>query len=149
MLFLSIYMVSKKAGSKTRAISRFMLLLSITRSSDKYAALTASTARQAHAWGRAFPEHFPTEAEELGRPAPGPARHAPGAFDQALAFDQTAEILLVQTDAGESFDGALQLKQRKFGRHQLEDDGTIFHLAAQPSHGGGKNAPMIEHHVGT
>src|SRR5262249_39547970 len=42
--------------------------------------------------------------------------------------------------------GALQFGEGELARHQLEYDGTIFELGAQPRDRGGEDAAMIEAH---
>src|SRR5262245_5985474 len=47
---------------------------------------------------------------------------------------------------GYRLDRVLQLGQGKFMRHELEHDGAIFELGAQPSDGGCQDAPVVEAH---
>jgi hypothetical protein len=64
-----------------------------------------------------------------------------------LRFDQASKILLMEADAREGFDRALQFKQGEFGRHQLEHNRAVFHFRPQATHGGGQDPPVIEHHI--
>src|SRR5437016_11530209 len=111
MLYLSIYMETKKAGSSRR--DQLMLPLSITESRQSYncpnrGLMGRASGGQADARGRAFAHNLPAEAELFGRPATRFARQAARTLHQPLGFDQTPEILLMEADARERFNGALQ-----------------------------------------
>src|SRR5215471_14365355 len=69
---------------------------------------------------RAFPQYLAAETELLRRTAAGFARQPPCALDKPLRFDQAAEILLMQANARQGLDRALQLQEREFRGHQLE-----------------------------
>ena len=66
-----------------------------------------------------------------------------GLFNQVLAFNQAAEILLVQCDAGQCLRGFLQLGEGEFRWHQLEQHRPVFDLGAQAADGGGGNAAVV------
>jgi len=83
------------------------------------------------------------EGEQLGGATRCAARERPGFFDQALAFDQAAEIRLMQPEARESLDRFLQLQKRETVRHQLEHHGAVFDFGAQPRQRRRQNSPMI------
>src|SRR5690349_9618717 len=88
---------------------------------------------QAQAGGGSFEQYLAAEADEAGRAAAGAGADLAGLLDQPLLLDETAEILLVQPRPGQCLDRALQLQERKGGRHQLEHHWTVFDLAAQPA----------------
>ena len=68
-------------------------------------------ARQPHPRRRALAQDLAAEAEQLGRPAAGLDVELAGAFDQAAVLDQAAEVLLVQPNAGQGLDDALELER--------------------------------------
>src|SRR5258707_15291705 len=90
----------------------------------------------------ALDEDLAAEAIELGRAAAGLGRDRAGLLDEALLIDEAPEILLVEPPPGERLDGTLQLQEGKGGRHQLEDDGPILNLGAQPRYPGGEDAAV-------
>lgn len=92
---------------------------------------TAGPASDLEARGRTLLEHLPTEAEECRRPATGGGLCRSRRFDQFGAFDQTPKILLVHVVPGNRLDRALQFGEGELRRHQFEDDGPVFDLAAQ------------------
>src|SRR5262249_8964490 len=61
-------------------------------------------------------------------------------------FNQAAEVLLVQVAPRDRLHRALQLGEGELARHQLEYDGTVFELGAQPRDRGGEDAAVIEAH---
>src|SRR5579864_5245027 len=89
---------------------------------------------------------FAFETHELGGPPAAFRRDLPGFLDQALLLDEAAEILLMELEAGEGLDRALQPQEREAFRHQLEDDRAIFDLGPQPCDRGREDAAMIMHH---
>src|SRR5215831_7621278 len=95
------------------------------------APLSATAAGQPYPGGRAFAQDLAPEAELLGWAAARAPRHPSRALHQPLAFDETAEVLLVQADAGDGLHGPLELQERELRRHQLEDDRPVLHLAPQ------------------
>jgi len=52
----------------------------------------------------------------------------------------------VQADAGNRFNGALQIKERKACFHEFKNDRPILQLAAHAAHARGENAPVVELH---
>src|SRR5579885_1073755 len=68
---------------------------------------------EAHTGGGAFAQDLAAEAEQFGRTPAGRAREFAGALHQSLIFDQAAEVLLVQANAGDGFHGALQFQHRE------------------------------------
>ena len=68
-------------------------------------------AGDAYSGGGAFAQHVSAKAEQFGRSASGALVKLTGAFDQSSCFHETPQVLLVQMDAGERFDNALQLQQ--------------------------------------
>src|SRR6516164_4996975 len=107
-----------------------MLLVSISPSRGNESAASGPSG-EPYTGGGAFPQDLPPEMEQFSRAAPGRRRELAGALDQALILDQTAEILLVELDAGNGLHGSLQIKQREASRHQFEYDRAVLHLAAQ------------------
>src|SRR6516165_7518651 len=55
-------------------------------------------------------------------------------------------IMLVQPHPRQRLDRALQLQQGEGGRHQLENDRSIFDLAAQAANCGGEDPPVVGRH---
>src|SRR5215831_2168485 len=102
----------------------------------------------AHAQPRrgALLAHLAAEAKQRGRTAAGRGRGLAGWLDHGAGLDQAAEILLVQVAARDRLDGGLQLGEREFRRHQLEDHRAILQLGAQARDRGRENAPMVEPH---
>jgi hypothetical protein len=101
---------------------------------------------EADSGGRALPQNFPPEPEELGRAAARPGIESAGSFDQAAVFQEPPEVLLVQAQAGQGFDHSLELKEREGRREQLENDGAVFQFSAQPAESGRENSAVIEGH---
>ena len=108
--------------------------------------LLAAWRRDVHAANGAIAQRFPPRTEEFGRTPAGAGVDLPGAFDQAGAVEQPAEILLVQLKPGDRLDHALQVQQREVLRRQFEDDGAIFYLGAQASDRRRQDAPVIRRH---
>ena len=52
----------------------------------------------------------------------------------------------MQAPAGDRFDGALQLGQREFARHQFEHHRAVFELGAQSRDRGREDAAVVETH---
>ena len=77
------------------------------------------------------------------RRCPRPCRRS---LDQILLLDQPPEILLVQPSPRQRLHGLLQLQQGELGRHQLEHDGPVLDLGAQPRDAGGQDATMVMTH---
>src|SRR5215813_3861645 len=106
--------------------------------------------RRAHAQAqprrRALLHDLPAEAEQRRRPPPGRGRGLAGRLDQGRGFNQATEILLVQVAPRDRLHRALQLGEGELARHQLEYDGTVFELGAQPRDRGGEDAAVIEAH---
>src|SRR5438477_5752306 len=75
---------------------------------------------------RALLKHLAAEAEQRRGPAALLLHGVAGRLDQGAAFDQAAEVLLMQVAARDRLDGPLQLGQSEFRRHQLEDDRAVF-----------------------
>src|SRR4029078_11364112 len=65
---------------------------------------------------------------------------------QPSLLSRGAEVLLVQQRARDRLYRLLQIEQGKFRRQQLEHHRPVFELAAQATHGGSKNAAMVEFH---
>src|SRR5499426_483766 len=112
--------------------------------------MAAKTSRRARAQAQprrgALLHDLAAEAEQRRRPPPGRGRGFAGRLDQGRGFNQAAEILLVQVAPRDRLHGALQLGEGEFARHQLEYDGTVFELGAQPRDRGGEDAAVIEAH---
>src|SRR5207237_306322 len=89
---------------------RNMTLLSINPSRAPFCGLAPP---QAQARRRPFPQNLAAETEKLGRPPPGRRGKFAGSLHQALFRNQAAEILLVEPESGQGFDGALQFQQGK------------------------------------
>src|SRR5262245_19769856 len=96
--------------------------------------------------GRALLHDLAAEAEQRRRPPPGRGRGLAGRLDQGRGFNQAAEVLLVQVAPRDRLHRALQFGEGELARHQLEYDGTVFELGAQPRDRGGEDAAMIEAH---
>src|SRR6056297_43130 len=107
---------------------------------------TASAVGLAEAWAGPLQLHLGAVAEELGRTAGAGVAGLAGAFDQAGAQHEAAEVLLVQADTGERFHGALELEQREGLADQFEHDRAVGELAADPADGGGEDAPVVGTH---
>src|SRR5262245_21534487 len=88
---------------------------------------------QPHPWRRALAQDVAPEAEQLGRAPSGLGVELAGPLDQAGVLDQTAEVLLVETHAGERLDDPLELEQGEGGRQELEDDRAVLELPTQPT----------------
>src|SRR5690606_1527888 len=73
-------------------------------------------------------------------------RDLAGLLDQSLLLDETAEVRLVQADAGQSLDRLLELEEGEGGWHQFEDDRPVLDLAAQAADGGREDAAMVGPH---
>src|SRR5262249_55450557 len=101
---------------------------------------------QAQPRRRALLDDLAAEAEQRRRPPPGRGRGLAGRLDQGRGFNQAAEILLVQVAPRDRLHRALQLGEGELARHQLEYDGTVFELGAQPRDRGGEDAAVIEAH---
>src|SRR5690606_1928679 len=86
--------------------------------------------------------HVLPEFEQLGRASAGGGGEAAGAVDEPALLDEPAEVLLVEPQAHEGFDRPLQLRQREGLGKQLEHDGPIRQLAAQPAEGARRDAAM-------
>ena len=72
--------------------------------------------------------HLAAEAEQRRRPPAGRGRHLAGRLDQRGAFDQPAEILLVQMAAGDRLDGVLQFGERESSGISSNTTGRYFSL---------------------
>src|SRR5262249_14160692 len=101
---------------------------------------------QAQPRRRALLHDLAAEAKQRRRPPPGRGRGFAGRLDQGRGFNQAAEILLVQVAPRDRLHGALQFGEGELARHQLEYDGTVFELGAQPRDRGGEDAAVIEAH---
>src|SRR5437867_13274943 len=93
-------------------------------------------------------QHLAPEAEQLGRAPAGPDIELSGPFHEPAFFNQPAQVLLVQADAGQRLHESLQLQEREGGRQELEDNGAILQLAPNASQRRGQDAPVIERHLG-
>src|SRR5262249_1024652 len=93
---------------------------------------------------RALLHDLAAEAEQRRGPPPGRGRGLAGRLDQGRGFNQAAEVLLVQVAPRDRLHRALQLGEGELARHQLEYDGTVFELGAQPRDRGGEDAAGIE-----
>src|SRR5579863_9854317 len=122
-----------------------MLALSITSSLRT----SSPSSTKSNPRSRAFTKDFLAKTKLFGGPAARRPGHSAGTLDKSLRFDKPAEILLVKTYAGDCFHGALQFQQGEFRRHRFEYDRSVFHLAPQPAHCSGEDAPVIKHHGGT
>ena len=100
----------------------------------------------AHSGGRAFAQDVSAKAEQLGRPASGALVKLTRAFDQSSRFHETPQVLLMQMDAGERFNDALQLQQSERRREKLEHYGAILKLAAEASECSRQHSAMIQRH---
>ena len=85
-------------------------------------------AGDADSGGGAFAQDVAAKAEQFGRPAAGALVKLAGAFDQPSRFHQTPQVLLVQMNAGERFDDALQLQQRERGGRSSNTTGRYLSL---------------------
>src|SRR5262249_24983844 len=101
---------------------------------------------QRQAGRRALLHDLGAEAEQRRRPPPGRGRGLAGRLDQGRGFNQAAEVLLVQVAPRDRLHRALQLGEGELARHQLEYDGTVFELGAQPRDRGGEDAAVIGAH---
>src|SRR5207248_4574505 len=101
---------------------------------------------KAQTGGGTLEQHLAAKAHEPRRPAASRRADLAGFLDKTLLLDQPAEILLVQSDAGERLDGPLQLQQREGRRHQLENHRPVFDLASQTPERRRQDPAMIERH---
>src|SRR5262245_49793923 len=98
----------------------------------------------AQARGRALEHDLPAETVKPRRATAGLGRNIASRLDDAALLDQSSEILLVQQSSGNGLDGLLQVVKSEFGWKQFEHHGSVFQLAAQPSHGSGQDAAVVE-----
>ncbi len=70
----------------------------------------------------------------------------PGILDEVLLLDEPAEVLLVDEQARQGLDAALQLKKGEGLRQHLENHRAVFDLGTQPGDAGGEDAAVVACH---
>src|SRR3954462_12696023 len=73
---------------------------------------------QAHPRRGPLQQNLTPKPHQPGRAPTGLGRALARFLHQALRFDEPTEVLLVQANASERFHRALELQERKGGRHQ-------------------------------
>ena len=122
--------VGWRSGATAEPAALGAAAATLNREGRRALAVLPRTAGDAHAGGGAFAQHVAAEAEQFGGPAAGALVLLAGALDKASGFHQPPQVLLVQMHAGERFNDALELEQRKGGGEQLEYHRAVLELAA-------------------
>ena len=86
--------------------------------------------------------------EQLGWAPPCAGFHLSCAGHEVRLVQRTPEILCVQLQSQNAFNGSLQRRKREPVRHQLEHDRAILDLPAQPGEAGGQDAAVVGGHRG-
>src|SRR5215212_5675783 len=85
--------------------------------------------RQPHPRRRPLQQNLAPKAHQPGRSPARLCRALARFLHQALCFDETTKVLLMQANAREGFHRALELQEREGGRHEFEHHGPILNLA--------------------